>query len=52
MEALIVQFMAYFFPVEDVPEPILAVFGFLLCFLALYMLLGMFVAIFTRFCHG
>lgn len=52
MESLIYQFMEYFFPVENVPEPILAVMGFILCFFALYVLLNMFCSIFRRFNGG
>lgn len=52
MEALIYQFMEYFFPLADVPEPVLAVFGFLLAFLSLYMLLSFFISLFGGFSRG
>lgn len=52
MDSLIYQFMEYFFPLADVPEPILAVFGFLLAFLSLYMLLGFFISLFGGFSRG
>lgn len=52
MEALIYQFMAYFFPVEEIPAPILSVFGFCLCLLAFYMMLGFFMALFERFSNA
>lgn len=52
MEALIYQFMAYFLPVEEIPAPILAVLGFLLCFFSLYVLLSFFISIFGRFSNG
>lgn len=52
MESLIYQFMAYFFPVENVPEPILAAMGFVLCFFIAYHLLNMFMSIFRRFSSG
>lgn len=52
LESLIYSFMEYFFPISEIPEPILAGMGFVLAFVALYMLMSFFQALFGRFFGG
>lgn len=46
METNLMQFLSQFISLDGVPAPILAAFGFILAFLAIYMLLSMFCGIF------
>lgn len=46
METYLMDFIGQFVDLSGVPEPIAAAFGFILAFLALYMLLSMFCGIF------
>lgn len=48
METNLMNFLAEFIPIDGIPEPILAAFGFVLSFLALYMLLSMFCGLLSR----
>lgn len=48
METYLMDFIGQFINLDGVPAPILAAFGFILAFLALYMLLSMFCGIFSR----
>lgn len=52
MESLIYQFMAYFFPLEGIPVPVLSVMGFILAFFVLYALTSFFTALFGRVFSG
>lgn len=52
METNLMQFLAQFIPLESVPAPILAAFGFVLAFLALYMLLSLFCGLFRGASYG